>query len=164
MTCEVKKKLGKRKMCIRDRPDSTAAYEPGDRGKAVSLRGQRQAICKPNLFQAPHRGRPAHEAQAARGAARAKGMISGGRPQGRPPIPLSVEAGVDEVDILLVELFLGKPQPLAEALEVHDLARTQELDDVVDVGIVGKAQDVIVGHARLLLWGDFVRTTLHNII
>ena len=53
------------------RPDGTAADEPGDRGKAVSLRGQRQAICKPNLFQAPHRGRPAHEAQAARGAARA---------------------------------------------------------------------------------------------
>ena len=41
-----------------------------------------------------------------------------------------------------------------EALEVHDLARPQELDDVVDVGIVGKAQDVIVGHARLLLGGE----------
>ena len=41
-----------------------------------------------------------------------------------------------------------------EALEVHDLARPQELDDVVDVGIVGKAQDVIVGHARLLLCGE----------
>ena len=37
---------------------------------------------------------------------------------------------------------------------MHDLARTQELDDVVDVGIVGKAQDVIVGHARLLLGGE----------
>ena len=48
--------------------------QPGDRGKAVSLRGKRQAICKPDLFQAPHRGRPAHEAQAARGAAHAKGM------------------------------------------------------------------------------------------
>ena len=50
----------------------------------------------------------------------------------------------------------------AEALEVHDLARTQELDDVVDVGIVGKAQDVIVGHARLLLCCAFVRTTFPN--
>ena len=37
---------------------------------------------------------------------------------------------------------------------MHDLARPQELDDVVDVGIVGKAQDVIVGHARLLLGGE----------
>lgn len=46
-------------------------------------------------------------------------MISGGRPQGRPPIPLSVEAGVDEVDILLVELFLGKPQPLAKAYKME---------------------------------------------
>ena len=50
-------------------------------------------------------------------------------------------------------------QTLAEALEVHDLARTQELDDVVDVGIVGKAQDVIVGHARLLLCCNHIRTT-----
>ena len=101
------------------RPDSTAADEPGDRGKAVSLRGQRQAICKPDLFQAPHRGRPAHKAQAARGAAHAKGMTLGGRPQGRPPVPLSVEAGVDEVDVLLVELFLGKPQPLADAYKME---------------------------------------------
>ena len=52
----------------------------------------------------------------------------------------------------------------AEALEVHDLTRTQELDDIADVRIIGKAENVVVGHARLLLWGDFVRTTLHNII
>ena len=46
-------------------------------------------------------------------------MTSGGRPQGRPPVPLSVEAGVDEVDVLLVELFLGKPQPLASTGRVE---------------------------------------------
>lgn len=45
-------------------------------------------------------------------------MTSGGRPQGRPPVPLSVEAGVDEVDVLLVELFLGKPQPLAYTINM----------------------------------------------
>ena len=39
----------------------------------------------------------------------------------------------------------------AEALEVHDFARTQELDDIADVGIVRKAENVVVGHARLLL-------------
>ena len=46
-------------------------------------------------------------------------MTSGGRPQGRPPVPLSVEAGVDEVDVLLVELFLGKPQPLTSTGRVE---------------------------------------------
>ena len=46
-------------------------------------------------------------------------MTSGGRPQGRPPVPLSVEAGVDEVDVLLVKLFLGKPQPLTEAYKME---------------------------------------------
>lgn len=45
-------------------------------------------------------------------------MTLGGRPQGRPPVPLSVEAGVDEVDVLLVELFLGKPQPLANTINM----------------------------------------------
>ena len=46
-------------------------------------------------------------------------MTTGGRPQGRPPVPLSVEAGVDEVDVLLVELFLGKPQPLTETYKME---------------------------------------------
>ena len=77
---------------------------------------------------------------------------------------LLVEAWVYVVDVFLVQAVLGKPQAFAEALEVHDLTRTQELDDIADVRIIGKAENVIVGHARLLLWGDFVRTTLHNII
>ena len=71
-----------------------------------------------------------------------------------PLFLLLVKARVDIIHILLIQPILSKPQPLAETLEVHDLARTQELDDVVDVGIVGKAQDVIVGHARLLLGGE----------
>lgn len=37
-----------------------------------------------------------------------------------------------------------------EALEVHDLARTQEFDDITHVRIVGKAQNVVIRHARLL--------------
>ena len=28
----------------------------------------------------------------------------------------------------------------------------EKLDDIVDIGIVGKTQDVVVGHAGLLLW------------
>jgi hypothetical protein len=40
----------------------------------------------------------------------------------------------------------------AKTLEVHDLPRPQELDDVVDVRIVGQAEDVVVGDAGLLFW------------
>lgn len=57
----------------------------------------------------------------------------------------------------------------AEALEVHDLTRTQELDDIADVRIIGKAENVVVGHARLLLCckvlcqvGDGVARDLHG--
>ena len=72
---------------------------------------------------------------------------------------LLVEARVYVVDIFLVQAVLGEAQAFAETLEVHDLARTQELDDVAHVRIVGKAQDIVVRHARFLLCGDGVRTT-----
>ena len=67
---------------------------------------------------------------------------------------MQIERGIHIIDVFLVQPLPQQLHGLAEALEVHDLARTQELDDVVDVGIVGKAQDVIVGHARLLLGGE----------
>ena len=79
-------------------------------------------------------------------------------------LSLLVEARVYVVDIFLVQAVLGEAQAFTEALEVYDLARTQEFDDIAHVRIVGKAQDIVVRHARFLLWGDFVRTTLHNII
>ena len=40
---------------------------------------------------------------------------------------------------------------LAEALKVHDFALAEEFDNVVYVGVVGEAKNVVVGHARLLL-------------
>ena len=39
----------------------------------------------------------------------------------------------------------------AEALEMVDFALAEVFDGVADVGIVDEAQDIIVGHARLLL-------------
>ena len=52
---------------------------------------------------------------------------------------------------------------LAEALEVDYLALAEELDDVVDVGVVGEAEDVVVGDARLLLWCNHIRTNFSEI-
>ena len=72
---------------------------------------------------------------------------------------LLVKARVYVVDIFLVQAVFGEAQAFAEALEVYDLARTQEFDDITHVRIVGKAQDIVVRHARFLLCCDRVRTT-----
>ncbi len=61
-----------------------------------------------------------------------------------------VERRVAGIEVVAVEPVGGKFQSLAEALEVHDFTRAQEFDGVAHVGVVGQAQDVVVGHARLL--------------
>ena len=87
------------------------------------------------------------------------------QPQGRmiPSAPLAlhsvVERGIHIVHIFLIQLFAGEPQPLAEALEVDDLPLPQETDHVVDIGIVGEPQDVVIGDTRLLLCCNHIRTT-----
>ena len=40
---------------------------------------------------------------------------------------------------------------------MHDLPGPQELDDIVDVRVVGQAQDVVVGNPGLLLGGQVLR-------
>ena len=40
---------------------------------------------------------------------------------------------------------------LAEALKMHDLALTEEFDDVVDIGVVTESEDIVIGNAGLLL-------------
>ena len=72
---------------------------------------------------------------------------------------LPVEARIHIVDVFLVQTVLYKAETLTEALEMHDLARPQELDDVAHVRIVRKTQDVVIRHASLLLCCNFVRTT-----
>lgn len=62
-----------------------------------------------------------------------------------------VEARIKSVEILAVQPIGQEPQVFAEALVVDDFARSEEADRVDDVGIVTKAQDVIIGGTRLLL-------------
>ena len=70
---------------------------------------------------------------------------------------LLVEARVYVVDIFLVQAVLGEAQAFAKTLEVYDLARTQEFDDITHVRIVGKAQNVVIRHARLLFRRQVLR-------
>ena len=72
---------------------------------------------------------------------------------------LAVKAGVHEIDILLIQPVLGQAQALAEALEVDDLPLPQELDDVVDVRIIGQPQNIVIGYPCFLLWhGKIIAT------
>ena len=64
---------------------------------------------------------------------------------------LFIKRRIYHIYILLVEFFRCKSESLAEALEVDYFALAQIADDVVYIGIVGKAQDIVVGNAGLLL-------------
>ena len=64
---------------------------------------------------------------------------------------LFIKRRVIGVVILAVQAIARFIQRFSKALVMHKLALAQEADDVLDVGIVGKAQDVVIGRARLLL-------------
>ena len=70
-----------------------------------------------------------------------------------------VKGGVICVKVLRVQIVLNDPQSITEALEVRDFPRAQEADRVANIGVVGKAQDVVIGQPRLLLWYDYKCTT-----
>lgn len=61
-----------------------------------------------------------------------------------------VKAGVEGIEILGIQLILGNSYGIAESLIMHDLTGSEELDGITNVGIVNKAQNVVVGNARLL--------------
>ncbi len=66
-----------------------------------------------------------------------------------------VEGGVKRIEVPVVQIVGDDPQALAEALVVHDLPRAQEADGVAHIRFVrAEAQDVVVGHAGLLLRGE----------
>ena len=64
---------------------------------------------------------------------------------------LLIKRRVARVEVLGVEMLLSDTDAVAEALIMHDLALAEEFYRVADVGIVGEAENVIVGRARLLL-------------
>ena len=59
----------------------------------------------------------------------------------------------------MIGTLLDTTQAIGEALVVNDLALAQELDGIAHVGVVRQTQNVVVGHARLLLRGIDDRTT-----
>ena len=102
-----------------------AAHAQTRKRLRLGLRRQLRALCRAENEQ--------------KRIALAKGQMPTGEGNAvhSPPRALLVKTGIDIVHVLLIQSILGKPQPLAEALEVYDLTRPQEFDDIVDVGIVG---------------------------
>lgn len=72
---------------------------------------------------------------------------------------LLIEGRIDKIDVFLIHLLLSQAHRLAKALEVDDLPFTEEADDVVDIGVIGKTQDIVVGNTRFLLCCNHIRTT-----
>ena len=66
-------------------------------------------------------------------------------------VALLIERRIDEIEVFLVHFLLGKAQAFAKALEMHHFALAQEFNDVVDIRIIRQAQNIVVGHACLLL-------------
>ena len=65
---------------------------------------------------------------------------------------LQIDGGVHAVDISLIQLPAQQVDGLAKPLEMDDLPFPEELDDIVDIGIIAQPQDVVIGDPGLLLW------------
>lgn len=65
---------------------------------------------------------------------------------------LQIDGGIHAVDIALIQLPAQQLNGLTEPLEMDDLPLPEEFDDVIDIGIVAQAQNVVIGDPRLLLW------------
>ena len=64
---------------------------------------------------------------------------------------LLIKRRIASVEILGVEVILSYADAVGEALIVHDLALAEEFYRIANVGVVGEAQNVVIGRARLLL-------------
>ena len=60
-------------------------------------------------------------------------------------------------------MLANHSERFAEALEVDDFALPQETDRRDDIGVIHQLENVVVGRARLLLWGNHIRTNFSEI-
>ena len=67
-----------------------------------------------------------------------------------------VKGGIAGVEVLGVQIVLGNAEGIPKPLVVNDLPLPQELDGLADVGVIAEAEDVVVGHAGLLLGGQIL--------
>ena len=91
----------------------------------------------------------------------ATGLVGGA---GLVTARLTVEFRIECVEVLAVQFILNDSKTFTETLIMDDFTFTEEPNRITDFRIFYQAQNVVVSGTGFLLWGDFVRTTLHNII
>lgn len=75
-----------------------------------------------------------------------------------------IKIRVKRIEVLGIQPVGHEAESFSETLEMNDFAFPQETDRITYFRIFDQAQNIVVGGAGFLFWGDFVRTTLHNII
>ena len=67
-------------------------------------------------------------------------------------LPTALVIGrVAGVEILAIEVILGNAKRIAKPLIMHQFSLSEILDGIAHVGIVGQAQNVVIGDTCLLL-------------
>ena len=74
-----------------------------------------------------------------------------------------IKCGVHKVHVLLVQFFPQQLHSFAEPLEVDNFPFPQELNNIVHIRIVGKPQDIVVGHPSFLLRSQILHEVCHGI-
>ena len=77
---------------------------------------------------------------------------------------LTIEFRIECVEVLTVKFILNNSQTFTETLIMNNFTFPKESDRISNFRILYQTEDIVIGRAGFLFWGDFVRTTLHNII
>lgn len=65
--------------------------------------------------------------------------------------PLFIKFRVKGVEVSGIEIILGYAEGFAKPLKMHDFPLSEELDGIPYIGVIGKAQDIVISCACLLL-------------
>ena len=66
-------------------------------------------------------------------------------------VAAEIEARIEGVEVFAVKIVLRDAYGVAKALIVNYLTLAEILYRLLDIGVVNKTQDIVVGHASLLL-------------
>ena len=78
-------------------------------------------------------------------------------------ILLHIKSWIHMVDIFLIQFLPEQLYRLAETLEMNDLPFPEEFDHIVHIRVIGKPQNIIVGHTRLLFSSQIFHQVCHRI-
>ena len=76
---------------------------------------------------------------------------------------LFIQHQIEGIEVPAVQTVLEAAQGFTESLEMNDLPFPEEADGIAHVRFLHQTQDVVVGGAGFLLWGDLVSTTYTKI-